>query len=182
VPEQYEAIMQMREGAGLFGEGSRQWVLSGRQNPWPRPIQYQAVEQKASGYGLIQQAAADGNAFYVLKPEGDKILRAMNAITMYENGKVYHRENANWLGMLESEELAHPTGKYKDLVDCISCGAIIICQNKITTGGEGESERQFVLNPQVPKPDEPPIRVETTDAGDSVHIAGVGEIFFPDDD
>ncbi|HEV2946030.1 MAG TPA: hypothetical protein VGX70_01560 [Gemmataceae bacterium] len=181
VPEQYEAIKQMRLGAALFDEGGRKWALTGSMAKWPKPLAYQAVEQKASGYGLIQQAQADGLPFHILKANEDKNQRAMNAITMYENGKVFHKRNAVWLDMLEGEELAHPTGKYKDLVDCIAYGAIVVCETRITTGDAGESDRDYVMSPKPPKPGDPPVRIEDVAGGQNIRIGEV-DVYFPDDD
>lgn len=100
--------------------------------PWPSPLLYQAVEEKSTGIGLVQQAAADGRPLKVLKADGDKVLRARTVASLYEAGKVFHRRIAPWRGMFEDELLSFPGGTYMDMVDCLSYGGILTVHDKYT--------------------------------------------------
>lgn len=92
-------------------------------------VQMQAVEEAASGIGLIQEGKMRGNAFMPLKADGDKTRRAFPVSNMYMNGMVYHRapEQAPWLEAFEHELLFFPSGTFSDQVDTLSYGGLI-CQ------------------------------------------------------
>ena len=94
-----------------------------RHNP-----QYVAVEDKQSGTGLIQQAQLDGKPFKTLKADASKTMRATNIMIKYENGKVYHKKNSNWLAEFEEELLQFPNGTHDDRVDTISYAGILTTQ------------------------------------------------------
>lgn len=97
-----------------------QWPLIKQyRQKWSR-IAYQAVEDKASGIGLIQQARREGRPLKVLKADVDKVTRAFHISVMYENGMVYHKQNASWLGQMEEELLQFPNGANDDVVDICS--------------------------------------------------------------
>lgn len=82
--------------------------------------EWQGVEDKSSGIGLIQQAAREGRALKVFKATTDKVSRAGTISVMYENGKVYHRAGAPWLTVYEDEILTFPNGTHDDQVDPIA--------------------------------------------------------------
>ncbi len=84
---------------------------------------WQGVEDKASGIGLVQEAARRGQPFHILKADTDKVSRASAASILYENGKVYHRAGAPWLNDFEAELLAFPNGKHDDQVDVTAYAA-----------------------------------------------------------
>jgi predicted phage terminase large subunit-like protein len=81
---------------------------------------WQGVEDKASGSGILQTAAKMGSPMRPLKADIDKRARAMPAVAMYENGKVYHRQGAPWLAEYEMELLSFDSGFHDDQVDCIA--------------------------------------------------------------
>jgi predicted phage terminase large subunit-like protein len=107
VPRQYGAIRAA--GAKYNGE-----------------LRFQAVEDKVSGTGLIQQARLDGQPFRVLKADRDKGLRADALEIAYENGMVYHRAGAPWLVDFEDELLWFPNGTHDDQVDTAAYAAILV--------------------------------------------------------
>jgi predicted phage terminase large subunit-like protein len=81
-------------------------------------LMWQGVERKASGHGLIQEAARTNLPLKALEPGArDKVVRAMPLAIKYENGQVYHLAGAPWLGLFEHEMLAFPKGKHDDQVD-----------------------------------------------------------------
>jgi predicted phage terminase large subunit-like protein len=87
---------------------------------WPH-IRWQAVEEKGSGVGLIQQARFTGSPLRALKPGSvDKVTRAAPLATKYENGTVWHppKSSTPWLAKFEAELLAFPNGTHDDQVDC----------------------------------------------------------------
>lgn len=89
-------------------------------------VVFQAVEDKGSGTGLIQEAKNSGRPFKTLKADIDKVRRALPVSIQYENGKVYHLANAAWLVDFEGELLNFPKGEHDDQVDTVSYGGIIV--------------------------------------------------------
>lgn len=78
------------------------------------------VESVSMGLTLYQQLSRAGLPVIELKPEADKFTRAIPAAARYEAGMIFHKENAYWLGDLESELLSFPNGAHDDQVDVIS--------------------------------------------------------------
>jgi len=101
VQYQYDAITALRAGPAYWNPKARALAAG---PPWPFVVRFQAVERKASGYGLIQQAAAAGKPLHALDVEGDKVQRAVPVASMYVNGKVYHPPPSRpWVVELEDE-------------------------------------------------------------------------------
>jgi predicted phage terminase large subunit-like protein len=97
-------------------------VLMAQYGRWPR-VQVQAIEDKSSGTGLLQQALQQGIPMRALQPgTKDKIARSVVIATMYENGAVYHRaaDQAPWLECCETEVLQFPTSDWDDQADVLS--------------------------------------------------------------
>lgn len=129
VPDQFPAIMALREHPQVWLPKLRKMV---KQATWPQRIAFQAVEPKASGIGLIQQAAAEGRPFHPLRVDGDKVQRAGPLSTMYANGKVYHPTAAiKWVNELEDELMTFPNSTFKDQVDCLAHASILLVHDKI---------------------------------------------------
>lgn len=125
VPLQYDALMNLRNGRGLWDDEARTWKIPCDRNPWPRPVVLQAVEEKASGIGLLQQAQADGKPFEPLNEPGGKVERAAQIATLFAQGKVFIREDMPDRVDFEDELLAFPTGAFSDWVDCIAYAGIM---------------------------------------------------------
>jgi len=89
------------------------WITSRRGE-----ARFQAVEDKSSGIGLIQQAANEGRPFRILKADVDKVTRAQSLAIAYQNRMVHHLADAPWVGAFERELLSFPDGKFDDQVDC----------------------------------------------------------------
>lgn len=99
--------------------------LSEQRQRHPRVL-FQAVEDKSSGTGLIQQARLEGKPFKILKAQGDKVARASTIAVMYENSQVYHRADAPWLYDLETELKQFPKGDHDDQVDTLAYAGILV--------------------------------------------------------
>lgn len=119
IPEQYEAIRELRLGMAQFDPETRRWLARGNERPWSVPIAMQALEEKASGIGLIQQARLDGKPFYPLSAIVDKVQRCASVATMLKNGQVWFHEGgrSSWLTPFEDELTVFPAGEYADQVD-----------------------------------------------------------------
>lgn len=124
VPDQFEALMDLRERSEIRIGGIEQG------EPWPKPLAFQGVEERASGHGLIQQAAARGCPFRRLAADRDKVSRASTAAVWYQNGKIWHKRAASWLTIFEDEMLCFPAGAHADMADCLSHGAIVANGNE----------------------------------------------------
>jgi hypothetical protein len=120
VREQMEALKTLREGEAFWDRASRRWVVPGRLAPWPRPLLYQAVEEKASGIGLLQEARAEGYQLLPLRAVLGKAQRAAGAVTMLRQGRVWFRAAAPWLVDFEEELLTFPNGAWSDQADVLS--------------------------------------------------------------
>lgn len=130
VMELFEATQCFRHGPHRLytsTEGRTTFVPDGA--PWPVPLLCQAVENKSTGIGLIQQGQAYGNPFEILKADGDKVLRSRTLATLYHNGKVWHRKGAQWIGFFEDEMLSFPNGKTADMADMASYAGILVTHN-----------------------------------------------------
>lgn len=98
-------------------------------------LEFQGVEDAASGTGLIQQAAKDGNPFRALSPLGDKVSGSQNIATMYGNHKVFHLSGAPWGIEFEPELTIFPRGDHDDQVDVMSYAGKCVVTRAITTAG-----------------------------------------------
>jgi predicted phage terminase large subunit-like protein len=123
VHEQMEALGQMREGHAQFSFVNRTWTVPGRIKPWPRPIMYQGVENKASGIGFLQQARLEGQPLVELKGDKNPIVRAAAAVTMMRNGKIWFMASAKYLVDFVDELLAFPRGAHDDCATVLAYAA-----------------------------------------------------------
>jgi len=112
-----------------------QWPNIRKQRERYSNLLFQAVEDKASGTGIIQTAKREGKPLKPLKADTDKVTRAFDIALMYENGIVYHLSNAPWLTDYESEITKFPKGKYDDQVDVASYAGILVSRGKVNIGG-----------------------------------------------
>ncbi len=134
VPKQFKTIKALRHGPRISGNPEMWPDWSEIQNAceaWPHEVLFQAVEEKGSGIGLIQQGVAEGYPLKPLKADIDKVQRSAAISTMYENGMVYHRSAAAWLADYEYELERFPTGEFDDQVDIASYSGILATHDKI---------------------------------------------------
>lgn len=78
------------------------------------------VEEKGSGFSLIQDLRRDHIHAIGIKPEGDKIMRMAAQTAHIEAGGVHLPKNAPWIEEFKKEMLAFPSGKHDDQIDALS--------------------------------------------------------------
>ncbi|MGL5715240.1 MAG: phage terminase large subunit, partial [Paraclostridium sp.] len=109
---------------GRIDVPTQEKVITQYWNKWQ--CNFQAIEDKQSGIGLIQKFKNEGRPIIELKAVGDKIERSTTAQIFYANMKVYHLKGAEWLGYLENQLLEFPSAKHDDLMDCVAYGAKVV--------------------------------------------------------
>ncbi|MGL5707500.1 MAG: phage terminase large subunit [Aeromonas sp.] len=109
---------------GRIDVPTQEKVITQYWNKWQ--CNFQAIEDKQSGIGLIQKFKNEGRPIVELKAVGDKIERSTTAQIFYANMKVYHLKGAEWLGYLENQLLEFPSAKHDDLMDCVAYGAKVV--------------------------------------------------------
>jgi predicted phage terminase large subunit-like protein len=85
---------------------------------------FQAVEKVSFGLNIIQECVTDGLPVQALSADRDKLSRSLTMQARYEQGAVYHRQDAPWLGDYEDELVSFPVGRHDDQVDCASYAGI----------------------------------------------------------
>lgn len=83
----------------------------------PILIGIESVQYQVS---LIQQALNSMMPVKELKPNKDKISRALHIAALLESGKVFFRKDAEWLYDFENELLKFPKGLHDDQVDALA--------------------------------------------------------------
>lgn len=87
---------------------------------------FQAIEDKTFGTNLIQECKREGMSIRPIKVDKDKVTRSLVIAARYEVGKVYHRQDAQWLTDYEDELLSFPRGKHDDQVDTASIAGEVV--------------------------------------------------------
>ncbi len=87
---------------------------------------FQAIEDKTFGTNLIQECKREGMSIRPIKVDKDKVTRSLVIAARYEVGKVYHRQDAQWLTDFEDELLSFPRGKHDDQVDTASIAGEVV--------------------------------------------------------
>ena len=77
------------------------------------------------GYGLtvVQELGRKGLPIRRLRPDRDKVSRALVAVARYEEHRVHHPRGAAWLDEWEAELLAFPNAAHDDQVDTAAYAA-----------------------------------------------------------
>jgi predicted phage terminase large subunit-like protein len=175
VPDQWEAIKRLRDGPAEWDESRRTWRDESAR--WPRELIVQAVENKQSGTGLLQQAARAGRPLHALDPgKNDKVQRCSDIIVMVQNGLVYLREGAAWRPDFDSEVAAFPGGAHDDQIDTLAYAGIMVRQGHWLTRGFLSGD---ILVSAPGEEDNGVLRFDR-DRDNVVRVAGV-EIDFGDD-
>lgn len=78
------------------------------------------VENVQYQKSLIQQAIKSGLPVKSLRPDKDKISRALMIASQLENGMIYFQRNADYLPEFEKELLNFPKSRHDDQVDAFS--------------------------------------------------------------
>ncbi len=100
---------------------------------------YAGVERATYGLSLIQAAMREGIVCRELKPDRDKVSRALQGSAMCEQGRIYFPSDASWLGEWEGELLGFPTATHDDQVDCLAYAALELSQGIL----RGKRGRRF---------------------------------------
>lgn len=102
------------------------------------------VERIGFQLTLIQAAARAGVPVREVRPDGDKVSRALPATAMLERGHMLFPSGAPWLATLESELLEFPHGAHDDQTDALSYAAALApgVGAPDSSGGEGYSRRE----------------------------------------
>lgn len=99
-------------------------LLQGVQSRWDLVAIF--VEKIGFQLTLIQAARAVGLPIREVRPDGDKVARALPATARMESGDMRFRKGAHWLPALERELLEFPRGSHDDQVDTLSYGAKVL--------------------------------------------------------
>lgn len=93
-------------------------------NQWhPQEIDIESTQYQIT---LVQQALKAGLPAREMRPEKDKVTRALTVATMFEAHKVYIRRNAAYTNDFIEELVAFPHGSHDDVVDNFSMAGIRI--------------------------------------------------------
>ncbi len=90
------------------------------------------IEAVAYQLAIIQQARRDGLPIRELKPDRDKVSRALVAAARLEGGNVYWPTSASWLDEWENELLLFPNARHDDQVDTLAYAAIELAKRRST--------------------------------------------------
>ena len=96
---------------------------------------FQAIEDKQSGTGLLQQAKREMMPIRALKAEGDKVTRAVPFSILVENGRVYFNASMPQLYEYEEQLIKFPNAAHDDAVDVSSYAGQIVQQGRFGAGG-----------------------------------------------
>jgi predicted phage terminase large subunit-like protein len=80
---------------------------------------YVGVETGGFQLAIVQQARRHGVKVRELKPDRDKVARALGVTPMMESGHLFFNDSAEWLADLEHELLHFPTSTHDDQVDVL---------------------------------------------------------------
>ena len=92
------------------------------------------IEDKASGQSLLQDLKRENNDLPLssVKVKNDKVYRFARVTTLFESGRVFLKENADWLDEYEKEVLTFPYCKHSDQVDSTSQYMYYVMSNHTT--------------------------------------------------
>ena len=84
---------------------------------------YIGIERVGFQVAVVQQATRNGLPVRMLEPHKDKVARALTAVAMCEQHKVFFPRGEAWTKPLEDETISFPEGEYDDFVDTFSYAA-----------------------------------------------------------
>lgn len=89
------------------------------------------IEPANLGKTTYQTAVRSGLPIIPLDPDADKYTRALSIAARYQNGTVYHPDDAPWTEEWEEELVAFPTGANDDQVDTAAYAGIMLPKIKL---------------------------------------------------
>jgi predicted phage terminase large subunit-like protein len=87
---------------------------------WSKRAKIVGVEKVAYQSSLVKRLQRRGLPVVALKPEGNKVIRAIPCAAMMENGKVYFNSSLPDLEGTIDELCEFPNGEHDDRVDCVA--------------------------------------------------------------
>ncbi len=105
------------------------------------------VEDVAYQRSFIQHCQQKGMPVKGVRPDGNKLARAIPAADMMERGNILFPWKAPWLDIVHQELLSFPNGKHDDIVDVISYAAQHAAKQKHRVSLKG-----WTLDPDLSKP------------------------------
>jgi predicted phage terminase large subunit-like protein len=81
------------------------------------------IEEFGHGLAVVQELGRKGLPIHRLRPDRDKVSRALVAVARYEEHRVYHPRGADWIDEWETELLAFPNAAHDDQVDTAAYAA-----------------------------------------------------------
>jgi predicted phage terminase large subunit-like protein len=82
------------------------------------------MERQGFQLSLIQMAKRQGMRVKEVKPDKDKVARALTLSARMEAGDVYFKGDAPWLDDMERELFTFPVGAHDDMVDALGYGVL----------------------------------------------------------
>lgn len=136
-PDQWPALMELRQGQAEWDHSERRWSVPGAASPWPKGIAWQGVEPKSTGESLIQTARRAGLPLRRLNVySGDKMQRGSALVTLAQNGKLYFLARMKQRTEAEAQLTEFPNSTHDDIWDVLSYAASEI-QVMMTTAYTG---------------------------------------------
>lgn len=120
--DRHEAKLLLLDRVRLRLEGPDQVPMILRLKTTHNPS-WIGVERAAYGLTLLQELRRQGVPVRELKPDADKVSRALVAVARCENGQAYFPADAPWLDEWERELLAFPVAAHDDQVDVFAYAA-----------------------------------------------------------
>lgn len=173
LPARYRRINELRAGPHPGGR-------------WPAEILFTGLEDKASGIGMHQTAAAEGRPFRKLKPgTQDKVARAAAVSTLYDAHKAFHLKAAPWLTDFERELLAFgPAAAETDQADCLAYAGQLCASDPFLRFGRGDLDGELLAWPPAPRDSEGNVSLAGTSLEENANVYQVGRhtVRFEDDE
>lgn len=107
----------------------------------------QGVEVAGFGLTLFQYLQRSGLPVVELKPDRDKVTRALPAAARYQGGTVYHLKPAPWLDAIEEELIAFPHAQHDDFVDTAAYAARLMVPVKSQQTGQVVYQEEYEISP-----------------------------------
>ncbi|MES2211016.1 MAG: phage terminase large subunit [Chloroflexota bacterium] len=92
---------------------------------------YMVVERTTKQLAIVADLEATGLPIREVRPDKDKISRALPAVARMESGNVWFPARSDWMRDLEEEVLAFPLGRHDDFVDTLAYAVLQIAKRSV---------------------------------------------------
>lgn len=128
-PYQMDALTSFFASNGVWDD---QILSFKKTEDWPIDPLFLAIEDRATGSGLLMTAAIGGYPVRSLEPGGaDKVARSALSSTMYKRGMIYHRAGQPWIEVVKAELTEFPKGENDDIADIIAYAAKLVATDAL---------------------------------------------------